>query len=145
MLQRMDCVGACNQSPFLREQETLREICNEPIFRDRSVAELTGHHIAPHDWPTRGRKALEVTLVRAPERSLPGNSVLPLHKNLDFDLKIRESPLIHPEDWSDPSVTQGHILFRDVGDVFQCEELTNRIQVSVGDERRVSCFDLRYK
>ena len=66
--------GACNQSLFPREQETLCEICDEPIFRDQPVAELTGHHIAPHDLTSRGREALELTLVCAPERPLPGKA-----------------------------------------------------------------------
>ena len=116
-----------NQSPFPRKQETLREIGDHPIFGNETVAESTGHHVAPNDWTTRGREALEVALVGGPERSLPGNPVLPLHENLDFDLEIREGTPIHVEDFSNRIVTPCHVLVREVGDIVRREELTNRI------------------
>jgi hypothetical protein len=42
------------------------------------LRESTGHQIAPQDWTTSGRKALEVALVSASELSLPGHSVFGL-------------------------------------------------------------------
>jgi len=126
-----------------RKQETLREIGDHPVFGDQTVAESTRDHVAPHDRTTRGGEALEVTLVGAPQRSLPGDSVLRFHENLDGDLEITEGTPIHSEDSSNRIVTPRHVLVREVGNIVRCEELTDRIGVSVGDELRVGCLDLR--
>lgn len=103
--------------------------------------EATGHHVAPHDWSASGREALEVASVGGTERSLPGNSVLALHENLDLDLGIREGTPIHAGDFEDRIVPPFHVLIRKVSDIVRCEELAQRIQVSVADERRVGGFD----
>jgi hypothetical protein len=122
----------CNQSPFPRKEETLCEIGDNPVFRNQTIAESTRDHIAPHDLTTSGREALKVTLVGAPKRSLPGDSVLSLYENLDIDLEIRKGTLIHAEDSSDHIVPPSHVLVREMSDIVRCEKLANRFKVAVG-------------
>lgn len=50
-----------------------------------------------------------------PQRSLPGNSVLPIHKNFDFDAKIWKSVQKRGEELSDCAVTSFHIVVSGMG------------------------------
>jgi hypothetical protein len=112
-----------NQSSLPRKQETLRKIRNQPIFRNQTVSEATGHHLTPNDWSASGREALEVASVGGEERSLPPNSVLALDENLDFDLGIGEGTPIHAGDFADRIVPPRHVLVRKVSDIVWREEL----------------------
>lgn len=136
---------AWNQSALPREQETLCEVGDEPFFGNQSVPELAGHHLAPDHRTPRCSKALEGTLVCAPECLQPCHSVLAIDENLNLDLKVWKSASIHGDDLSEAAVTQWQVLVCDVSDVVRREELADRIQLSVGDERRVRGFNLRCK
>src|SRR5262245_14080831 len=102
---------------FSGQQKSFRKICDHPIFRDETVAESTGRHVAPHDWTTSGREALEGALVGAPDPSLPGDPVLGFHQNLDVDLKILEGTVNLAEKPSDRAVPPSHVPVCEMGDI----------------------------
>lgn len=117
---------------------------DHPIFGDESLAESTGHRVAPHDRTTSGRDTLEVALVGTPEGSLPGrHSVRPVHENLDFDLEIREGTLIHAEDASNRTVTTCHLVVREVGDMSGVKNspMASTFPLTIIAELAASIFD----
>lgn len=64
-------VTGATQSPLPRQQETFREVGDHPVFRDETILESTGDHVAPYNSTASGGKAFEVALVGGPQRSLP--------------------------------------------------------------------------
>jgi hypothetical protein len=64
-----------------------------------------------------------------------------LHENLYVDLNVGEGLSQHGEELADEVVTTVHVTSGDVSDVVGREELFDRIEVPVGDQRGVGCLD----
>jgi hypothetical protein len=68
-------------------------------------------------------------------RSLPLVSALGLHEDLDFNLNVAKGTPIRGDDPSDHFVALCHVLVGEVGDIVRAEELADRAEVAVNDQR----------